>query len=74
MHERPEIGVPLREAAPLVAAVKRLLVESHTLVEPEIALPRRERVTVYLANHGPLLTPFPAPVPVPPAPEPRACV
>lgn len=62
MHERPEIGVPLREAAPLIRLVKRLLVESHTLVNPEVALPRKDRVTVYLANHGPLWTPFPAPV------------
>ena len=52
----------LREAAPLVTALRRLLVESHELINPRVALPRRDRVTVYLTNHGPVWTPFPAPV------------
>ena len=58
----PRLGVRLREAAPLIAAIKRLLVEDFTLLHPERALPRPGRVTVYLCNHGPLLTPWPAPV------------
>jgi len=52
--------VYLREAAPLVAVIKRLMVESYELLNPEVALPDPDGVTVYLSNHGPLLTPFPA--------------
>jgi hypothetical protein len=61
MRDRPEIGVYLREAAPQIAVLKQLFVESHTLIDPEVALPRRDRVTVYLTNHGPMVSPFPAP-------------
>ena len=62
MEHQPEIGIPLSEARPLIAAVKLLMVEEATLVNAEAALPDRDRVTVYLSNHGPLFAPFPAPV------------
>ncbi len=57
-----EIGIPLREARPLIRAVKLLMVEQATLVNTEAALPDPDRVTVYLSNHGPVFAPFPAPV------------
>lgn len=62
MKERPDVGVYLREAAPLIRVVKRLMVADSRLLNPEEALPRRDRVTVYLSNHGPFYAPFPAPV------------
>jgi len=62
MEQRPEIGVYLRDAAPLIKAVKLLQIESSELINPEVALPDRDRVTVYLSNHGSFIAPFPAPV------------
>ncbi len=62
MSPEPEIGVTLSEARPLIEAVKLLMVEEATLVNPDEALPDPERVTVYLSNHGPFFAAFPAPV------------
>ena len=59
--ERPEIGVYLKDAAPLIRLVKRLMVSGYDLINAEAALPRRDRVTVYLSNHGPMFAPLPAP-------------
>ncbi len=57
-----QLGIPLREARPLIQLVKLLMVEQARLVNAEAALPRPDRVTVYLSNHGPFFAPFPAPV------------
>jgi hypothetical protein len=62
MRSEPELGIPLRKARPLIAAVKLLNVKQATLVNPEVALPNPDRVTVYLSNHGPTFAPLPAPV------------
>lgn len=59
---RPPLGVYLYETAPLLLAVKRLLIEDYELLNPEVALPDPDRVTVYLSNHGPMFAPLPAPV------------
>jgi len=42
--------------------MKKLLVKEATLINPEEGLPRQDRVTVYLSNHGPLFAPFPPPI------------
>jgi len=62
MQDRPEFGIYLRDTRPMLDAVKRLYVASSELVDVEQALPRRDRVTVFLCNHGPMVAPFPAPV------------
>ena len=61
MKHRPEIGVHLREAAPLIEVIKFLMVEDFELINPEVALPDRDRVTVYLVNHGSFIAPTVAP-------------
>lgn len=58
---RPEVGIPLREAAPFVALVKWLFVEDYEIKNPEEGIPRRDGVTVYVCNHGPVIAPVPAP-------------
>jgi len=62
MRARPELGVPLRNAKPLIRACKAMLISDHELINPEEALPDPNRVTVYLSNHGPVFAPLPAPV------------
>jgi hypothetical protein len=62
MSQEPNIGIPIHEARPLIRAVKLLMVEEARLVNSEAALPKPDRVTVYLSNHGPVFAPFPAPV------------
>jgi hypothetical protein len=62
MPARPEVGVHLREAAPLIRACKAMLISDYELINPEEALPDPDRVTVYLSNHGPVWAPLPAPV------------
>lgn len=52
----------LGEARALVEAFKRLLVEDYQILDPRQALPARDRVTVYLCNHGSVIAPIPAPV------------
>jgi hypothetical protein len=55
------VGVSLREAAGVAKLIKLLLVEDFELINPDVARPKRDRVTVYLAKHGPFAAPFPAP-------------
>jgi len=61
VKERPRLGVRLRDAAPLVAAIKKLQVSGYEILNLDAALPNPDRVTVYICNHGPVLAPFPAP-------------
>jgi len=61
MPDALEVGVRLRQAAPLVRLTKALFVASFDLVDPDQALPDPEGVTVYLSNHGPVVGPLPAP-------------
>lgn len=56
-----EVGITLRDAAPFAKFIRWLLVEDYELINPEEARPDPERVTVYLAKHGPFAVPFPAP-------------
>ena len=56
------MGVYLKEAQPLIELVKDLIIEDYQVLDPEQALPVRDRVTVYLCNHGPVFAPLPAPV------------
>jgi len=58
----PPVGVHLSDAAPLIAAYRALFIEDSELIDVEQALPERDRVTVYLANHGSFIAPFPAPM------------
>ncbi len=58
---RPEIGVHLRDAAPLITAVKAAMVRDHLLLDFEQALPDPDGVTVYISNHGPVFAPLLAP-------------
>lgn|GEM_PF-4570689 len=60
-RKRPEIGVYLHEAAPVVELVKKYMLDGFDLVSPEQALPEPDRVTVYISNHGPMFAPLPAP-------------
>ena len=46
----------------MIRALKKLLIEEGTLLNPEACLPHPDRTTVYLSNHGPLFGPFPPPV------------
>ena len=62
MPERPELGVYLKDSAPLIRAAKRMMVARSTLLDPEEALPRPGQVTVYVCNHGPMFAPLAAPV------------
>ena len=62
MTQRPDIGVLLKDSAPLIKIMKRLFIEEATLLNPEECLPRPDRVTVYLSNHGPITAPFPPPI------------
>jgi hypothetical protein len=62
MRPEPELGIPLWKARPLIRAVKLTMVKEATLVNPEVALPDPDKVTVYLSNHGPTFAPLPAPV------------
>lgn len=62
MKGRPEIGVYLKEARPLIAIFKALMIESSELIDAELCRPDRDRVTVFLSNHGSFISPFPAPV------------
>ncbi len=61
MQNTPELGVRLRDAVPLIEAVKKLQVSGYEILDFDEARPDPERVTVYLCNHGPVLAPFPAP-------------
>lgn len=60
-QEHPDLGVRLRDAAPLVDAIKWLQVSGSEILNFDEARPDPDRVTVYLCNHGPVLAPFPAP-------------
>lgn len=62
MRSRPDVGIFLEDARPLIALVKRLLIEDYEILDSEQARPKRDRVTVYLCNHGPAFAPLPAPV------------
>lgn len=62
MTQRPDIGVLLKDSAPLIKFMKKLFIEQGTLLNPEECLPHPDRVTVYLSNHGPILGPFPPPI------------
>lgn len=61
MNNRPELGVYLKDAAPLILLIKALMVEDSELINPEVCQPDRDRVTVYLSNHGSFIAPIPAP-------------
>lgn len=61
VNRRPELGVRLRNAAPLVEVIKWLQISGYEILNFEEARPAPDRVTVYLCNHGPVLAPFPAP-------------
>ena len=62
MTRHPDIGVFLKDSAPLIRLMKGLFVEEATLLNPQECLPRPNRVTVYLSNHGPITAPFPPPI------------
>lgn len=58
---RSKVGIPLKDAALFAKTVRWLLVDEAELINPEEARPNPDRVTVYLAKHGPFAAPFPAP-------------
>lgn len=58
---RPAVGVYLKETRPIIEAVKRLFVADYKILDPDQLLPDRDRVTVYLSNHGPMFAPLVAP-------------
>ena len=62
MHERPEFGIYLKETAPFVSFMKDFSIASAELINPELAKPSEDRVTVFLSNHGSFIAPFPAPI------------
>ncbi len=62
MTRRPEVGVCLGDAAPLVAIFQTLFIEDYELIDIEQALPDRDKVTAYFVNHGSFIAPFPAPM------------
>lgn len=62
MTSRPEVGIYLKDAQPLIEAVKRLSIEDYEVLDPDQVCPTEDRVTVYLCNHGPVFAPLPAPV------------
>ena len=61
MPDRPELGIYLKQAAPMITLVKRFWVNHHRLIDADQCLPRPGRVTVYISNHGPMFAPLPAP-------------